>query len=53
MTALVLCCSFVFLIAALRSIALPSKAIVMNLLATSSDLGMRVGVSVHMNAGAP
>jgi RND superfamily putative drug exporter len=32
--ALVLCCSFVFLVAAFRSIALPVKAIVMNLLAT-------------------
>lgn len=50
--ALVLCCSFVFLIAALRSIALPIKAIVLNLLAAGSDLGTCVGVSVRMNAGA-
>ncbi|MEV4234876.1 MMPL family transporter [Nocardia sp. NPDC050408] len=42
--ALVLCCSFVFLIAAFRSIALPIKAIVMNLLATGAALGITVAV---------
>ncbi|MEV6258551.1 MMPL family transporter [Nocardia sp. NPDC051929] len=42
--ALVLCCSFVFLTAAFRSIALPMKAIVMNLLATGAALGITVAV---------
>ncbi|WP_433199609.1 MMPL family transporter [Nocardia sp. CA-107356] len=41
---LVLCCSFVFLIAAFRSITLPIKAIVMNLLATGAALGITVAV---------
>ncbi|MEU0499735.1 MMPL family transporter [Nocardia sp. NPDC005998] len=42
--ALVLCCSFVFLIAAGRSIALPIKAIVMHLLATGAALSSTVAV---------
>ncbi|WP_406232937.1 MMPL family transporter [Nocardia sp. NBC_01009] len=42
--ALVLCCSFVFLVAAFRSIVLPVKAIVMNLLATGAALGITVAV---------
>ncbi|MET8870989.1 hypothetical protein [Nocardia sp. NPDC004604] len=42
--ALDLCCSFVFLIAACRSIALPIKAIVMNLLATGAALSSTVAV---------
>ena len=55
MIAPVLCCSFVFLIAALRSIALPIRATVMNLPTTGAALGISVAVFqwARPDAGAP
>ncbi|WET79023.1 MMPL family transporter [Amycolatopsis sp. QT-25] len=50
--ALVLACSFVLLVVAFRSLVIPLKAIVMNLLTLGATFGLLTAVTGHLSDGA-